>query len=78
MNSHQSQSEIEHQVWEILDFLCYFMVIYLGYLTVIVKLFFNMANNSASNTVAVIFQMLTLSTRWNFDNRLMNLHSYFP
>lgn len=32
--SHQNESEIVHQVWEIVDFICYFTVIYLGYLAI--------------------------------------------
>lgn len=33
-DSHQNESEIVHQVWEIVDFICYFTVIYLGYLAI--------------------------------------------
>lgn len=71
------QNQIVNQVWKIIDVICYFMVVYLGYLAVIaLNLFFYKVNDSASNTVAVICQMLIVCQPGDIlIYRFMNLHS---
>lgn len=54
-DSHQNQNEIVYQMWKIIDVICYFMVVYLGYLAVIALSLFSFTR------LMIVLQILLLS-----------------